>query len=180
MRPLVRSAMKQVGAIERKANKEALQETDELKASSEKTTIGRPKEFITDGHRRGEPSTKSVDEKGLQTHGKERPKEFTVVNSSLPRRLNDVAQAPPEIKAPKRLLKFGDLRLSRSGDSDNDEDVRSESIPDPGSKKRGNSKLDVLTPAQRRLMEVERSRAVQRYRMLKEARMKAKGRINGV
>ena len=181
MRPLVRSAMKQVGAIERKANNEALQETDELKASSEKTTIGRAKEFIADGHRRGEPSTKSAEEKGLQTHGKVRPKEFVVVNSSLPRRLNDVAQAPPEIKAPKRLLKFGDLRLSRSGDSDNDvEDVRSESIPDPGSKKRGNSKLDVLTPAQRRLMEVERSRAVQRYRMLKEARMKAKGRINGV
>lgn len=69
------------------------------------------------------------------------PKEFVVVNSSAPKRLNDIAQAPPEFsQLPRGATAFS-------------------------SKKDG-----VLSMAQKLLMEKERENAIARYRELKLTR----------
>lgn len=69
-------------------------------------------------------------------------KEFLTHSSSAPRRLNDIAQAPPEFK-----------RLPRGAVSSN---------PGVGGKLDG-----VISMAQKQLMEKEREKAIARYRELK-------------
>lgn len=103
---------------------------------------------------------------------KEKPTEFATISSSAPKRLNDIAQAPPELKAPR--LKTKNIAVNTGSDSDDMEDLDTAAKKRAGSR---NSKLDVLSPAQRRMMELERERAVKRYRMLKEAKVKAKARM---
>lgn len=71
-----------------------------------------------------------------------RPKEFQKLASSAPRRLNDVAQAPPEFKKPP-VRGLG-------------------SVP---SKKDG-----VVSMAQKAMMAEEREKAISRYRQLKASR----------
>lgn len=72
-----------------------------------------------------------------------RPKEFELLSTSAPRRLNDIAQAPPELslkKAPKTVI----------GD--------------------GRKNAGVLSMAQKAMMEDEREKAIARYRQLKAER----------
>lgn len=79
----------------------------------------------------------------------DKAKEFQSHSSSAPRRLNDIAQAPPEFK----------------------------SLPRGSAKKialTGNKKSDsVVSLAQKALMEQEREKAILRYRELKAERAKA-------
>ncbi|KAG5348884.1 hypothetical protein C0989_007423, partial [Termitomyces sp. Mn162] len=74
-------------------------------------------------------------------------KEFLTHSSCAPRRLNDIAQAPPEFK-----------RLPRGAVA-----------PDQGL---GGKRDGVLSMAQKQLMETEREKAIARYREMKNQRNK--------
>jgi hypothetical protein len=88
---------------------------------------------------------------------KTRATDFETTNSSAPRRLNDIAQAPPSfVRLPKERGSAAALARLKG-------------------EKRGSSKAEgVVSMAQRARMDEERERAVKRYRELKAAKMTAK------
>lgn len=80
-----------------------------------------------------------------------------------PRRLNDVAQAPPSLPKLKGMSKM------EAGGKDHKSGEK-------GGKKAivGASRTDVLNPGQKRLLEEERERVIKQYRDIKAAREKGK------
>ena len=85
--------------------------------------------------------------------GAAEPREFEKVDTSAPKRLNDVAEAPPELKKLPRKAK----KLVAMGES---------------TKGSGTSSLKegVLSMAQKAMMEEERERAVRLYREMKKGK----------
>ena len=77
-----------------------------------------------------------------------RPKEFQSLSTSVPRRLNDIAQAPPELK------KFPPGAATAAGIM-------------------GKRVDGVLSMAQKAMMEQERLKAISRYREMKASRRQA-------
>ena len=77
-----------------------------------------------------------------------RPKEFQSLSTSVPRRLNDIAQAPPELKKLPRGAATAAGIMSKRVDG-------------------------VLSMAQKAMMEQERLKAVSRYREIKASRRQA-------
>ncbi|KAJ3575511.1 hypothetical protein NP233_g1063 [Leucocoprinus birnbaumii] len=146
LRPLVRSAVQTSKAVERKARK------DELGGGKKKGSSGGFLETSRSDDRN--PRGQSPLPSGAEPEGPnkrkaaERPKEFAKLSSSAPRRLNDIAQAPPEIKkAPRGTKKL-----------------------EAGAKREG-----VISMAQKSMMEQEREKAIARYRMLKASRLAGSG-----
>jgi hypothetical protein len=80
---------------------------------------------------------------------KERPKEFTSFSASAPRRLNDVVQAPPELK---RLPRGATAKVAVRGKPDGTKSLRE----------------GVLSMAQKAMMDQERERVVKAYREMKK------------
>ncbi|KIK70009.1 hypothetical protein GYMLUDRAFT_236458 [Collybiopsis luxurians FD-317 M1] len=130
MRPLVRESVKSSDAVVRNARKEAL--------SAKAAKNGVPKTNIEPhvGNLSSPPLLKS------SAHSLD----FQSISSSAPRRLNDIALAPPEIKRHPRGLKG-----STSGVGKRD---------------------GVLSLAQKTMMGRERENAIARYRELKAFRRK--------
>lgn len=114
--------MQTARAIERNATK---QERDPTSKSKNVT----PKQIVT---------TDEIKETRDEDLSSASPKEFA---TAVPKRLNDVAQAPPELK-----------KLPRGASS----------FP--------SKKGDILPMSQRLLMEKERERVIQRYRELRASR----------
>jgi len=140
LRPLVKSAVQASLAVTRnkaKAQKEAHTEAKKAKHDSSQTR----KVQSTDGTDIPPPPR-------IDKHAG-RPKEFQSVSSSVPRRLNDIAQAPPEFKKFPR----GASSSSITGRADG-----------------------VLSMSQKLMMDQERSRAIARYRELKADRQQAGNR----
>ncbi|KAI0068634.1 hypothetical protein BV25DRAFT_1923837 [Artomyces pyxidatus] len=141
MRPLVRSAMQTSSAVGRKARK------DQTKAKDSKADY-----YATDSDRKqktkavADPPVPSSEEKH-----KGRPKEFSKLSTSTPRRLNDIAMAPPDLNKPPR----GTTRMKAAD----------------GTSGRGSS---VLSMAQKAMMDTEREKVIKRYREMKE-----KKRVSG-
>ena len=75
-------------------------------------------------------------------------KEFQRHSSSAPRRLNDIVQAPPDLKKLPRGVKASS----------------------EGGYKAGGKREGVLSMAQKQMMEAEREKAIARYRELKASR----------
>jgi hypothetical protein len=75
--------------------------------------------------------------------------EFDAVSSQVPKRLNDIVDAPPSLDG---LLKKKTATLQKND------------------KPAAFGKKDVVPPEQRRMMEIEREKAIKRYRELKEQR----------
>ncbi|KAF9523141.1 hypothetical protein CPB83DRAFT_775925 [Crepidotus variabilis] len=131
LRPLVKSAMQTARSRERGAAREPSGPVD---TRLEKKTEKKRAKY------REEEGAKEISLQLPPTHP-DRPKEFASVNSSAPKRLNDIAQAPPEFsKLPRGATAFS-------------------------TKKDG-----VLSMAQKLLMEKERENAITRYRELKSSR----------
>lgn len=136
LRPLMRDAAKSSFATSRKADKDASSTSKSNASKAPTKSKSKPAASDSDSD---SPSHPPVDK---HAH---RPKEFQTVQSSAPRRLNDIAQAPPEFKK----------------------------VPIRGVKVGGATKSDgVLSLAQKQMMEEERENVVRRYRELK-ARQKA-------
>jgi hypothetical protein len=132
MRPLVRSAVRVSAATERKERKSA---------ATVKGTTREPKP------RKAEDGT-TTPSAAAQHH--DRPKEFATISSARPRRLNDIATAPPVLK-----------KLPRGASSNL-------ATKHPARTKAGG----VLSMAQRVMMETERENAIQRYREMRERKVK--------
>lgn len=134
MRSEVRSAVRSSKAVERRARKSQPEAQTKERISTEESRELRPPSHV-------EPRFK--DPKKDKQH-----KDFEKFSPSAPRRLNDVAHAPPEIKKVPR-------GASRSG--------------------LGGKREDVLSMAQKSMMELEREKAINRYRMLKASRLTSSG-----
>lgn len=145
MRPVVRSAVQASKAVERKVHKDEL-EARKKKRKEAKATKSQGSRLTTSREQSPPPPLSSD---GVQPGPKsgektERSKEFETYSTSAPRRLNNVAQAPPEID-----------RLPR------------------GAARRGGKREEVLSMAQKSAMEQEREKAIARYRLLKASRLRS-------
>ena len=132
-RPLVKSAVETSRAVARNVAKA------ERGAKQDKRTKGKvkPAEEVETTERHQRSPSPPPQEAKFST----RPKEFATASTSAPKRLNDIAQAPPELK-----------RLPRGAS--------------PAIAKREG----VLSMSQKVLMEQEREKAIARYRQLKASR----------
>ena len=142
MRGSVREAMQTSSAVARKAKKEeevSKGKQQEAKPAQEKN--GKTKADL-DGE--SEEETKQASRARLH------PKDFTTLSTSAPRRLNDIVQAPPEIKKLPRGAKLKTQTVSTS----------SQSLKD-----------GVLSMAQKAMLEEERERAIRLYREMKQKNM---------
>jgi hypothetical protein len=137
MRPLIKTAVQMGNANTREAKKQ----TNKPKQS------GKPsKGEVTDGDETA-PHASSSTPPGPTLQKEKEIKDFVKHSSSAPRRLNDIVQAPPELKKlPRGAAKS---TTSKSTKSDG-----------------------VVSMVQKQMMEVERERAVARYRELKVSRRK--------
>jgi len=138
LRPLVKSAVESSRATTRnKAREEKVAHAEAKKAKQSKKIVQSTKEETT----RDIPSPPRIDNKHAG-----RPKEFQVASSSVPRRLNDIAKAPPEFKKFPR----GASSSTVTGRADG-----------------------VLSMSQKLMMDQERTMAIARYRELKAERQRA-------
>ena len=173
MRPLVRSAMTSAKSMSKRKRKETTQAEEELKKGTSRVQATSSSSSSRLDRDKGKTTADAADLRPMPKIKEEKPTEFARISSSAPKRLNDVAQAPPELKVSRLKSKIDAISLA------NDSDGSAEPEATAQKRKPRNSKLDVLTPAQRRLMELERERAVKRYRMLKEAKLKVKTKLEG-
>ncbi|KAK1215250.1 hypothetical protein PQX77_022152 [Marasmius sp. AFHP31] len=128
MRPLVRDAVKTSLAVDRSAKKQAEVEKAAKKGKSAKKT----------------EDTDDLEPPSLPDKHASKAKEFQTVSTSAPKRLNDIAQAPPEMPR----LRGAEKVLGRTGG---------------GVGKSGG----VVSMAQKVMMEEEREKAIKRYREMK-------------
>ena len=148
LRPTVRSAIQSSQALERRTRK-TFSEPRKKESAWNQTT--RP---VTDRRLRGQSPTVTVAVLGSKSKdpnendADERPKEFTQLSLSAPRRLNDIAQRPPEMKEMPWGTKCTNFGAQREG---------------------------ILSMAQRTMMEQEREKAITRYRELKASRSSTTG-----
>ncbi|KAE9394465.1 hypothetical protein BT96DRAFT_958789 [Gymnopus androsaceus JB14] len=142
MRPLVKNAVQSSLAVARSTKKQEISEKAAKKnALASKKKPGTENDSDDDVSHQSPPPQRSK-----QT---ERATEFQSLSSSAPRRLNDIAQAPPELK-----------RLPRGASAAK------------GSTTSGGKRDGVLSMAQKAMMEQEREKAIAHYRQLKASRRK--------
>ncbi|TFK49173.1 hypothetical protein OE88DRAFT_1737369 [Heliocybe sulcata] len=135
MRPLVRSAVQTSSAQERKARKETL---------GKKTEKAEPNQNKNKRER-------DVDSDAVQGRAKPPPSktEFATLSSSQPKRLNDIAQAPPQFAKTPKMRKAPEEKKSDG----------------------------VVSMAQKRMMEEQRERAINRYRDMKQRKLRENGKL---
>ncbi|KAK7001739.1 hypothetical protein R3P38DRAFT_3216006 [Favolaschia claudopus] len=155
MRPLVRTAVQSSLATvraEHKKSKNTMPSASTGTPSHPPPSKGKPKPKHTDDNDDPHPP-----------HDKHatRPKEFQHTSTAAPRRLNDIAQAPPDLSALARKAKL------KSKD------------PNMGDKTKTKSSSSILSPAQQLQMAAAREAAVARYREMKAARRAARGAAGG-
>ena len=107
MRGLVRSAVQTSNAVARNALKREAEEKkaakQEKKAKGKANETSKRKTDESEGDIKGSKATKSIaadkqiPKPSIDKHA-DRPKEFQQASTSAPRRLNDIAQAPPDLK----------------------------------------------------------------------------------
>ncbi|KAG5651456.1 hypothetical protein H0H81_008592 [Sphagnurus paluster] len=142
MRPLVKAAVQTSNATVRSAAKA------EKEAKAAKKQKGKSvKEDLDDAD--SKPLAAPTPVTGADKHAS-KAKEFQKVSTSAPRRLNDIAQAPPEFK-----------KLPRGA------------APSASERGSGGKRDGILSMAQKAMMERERENAIARYRELKARQRKS-------
>ncbi|KAI0690881.1 hypothetical protein C8T65DRAFT_671132 [Cerioporus squamosus] len=152
MRHTVKEAMQSSSARMRQVRKEELavsgKEKKKRAAEAEERTKTRNKT------RNGDESDSDDDPSLRRAKLKEdRPKDFEKVSSSAPKRLNDIVQAPPELKKLPRKAK----KLATQGGAQKGEGTKSLSE-------------GVRSMAQKAMLEEERERAIRLYREMKKSK----------
>ena len=155
MRPLVRSAMRASAATERKERKEIVTATAARAKTQQPSSTTKTK-----GRNVGSKHDDAEESASIQTVDKhrDRPKEFATTSSAAPRRLNDVAMAPPELKRLK--LQRPKAAANSGGKQQQQQQQQQHAVQ--------TKVAGVLSMAQRAMMEVERENAIRRYRVMKE------------
>lgn len=169
MRGDVLAAVQKGSALERKARMKEQDEKREKQKS--KKTSANPKDSskvskedltAVTGHsnpskKQSVPDTTSTIDKtqsSKQEKSTSKPTDFQTIASSAPRRLNDIVQAPPELKKlPRGAAKLKAARLAQGAGSS----------PDGRTLRQG-----ALSMAQKAMMEEERERAVRMYREMRK------------
>ena len=146
MMPLIRTAMQQSSSQVRRARKHEIGE-GVTKSAQGKTAINHVSRTNVSN-----PSPASTHISQLQSRDK--PKEFCIASTSAPRRLNDIAQEPPQFSKLPRGAKTG---------------------KDPSQ----TNMTGVLSMAQKVMMEEEREKVIKRYRELKARRLRNDGSAAG-
>ncbi|KAG6831446.1 hypothetical protein H0H87_005118 [Tephrocybe sp. NHM501043] len=144
MRPLVKAAFQTSNAAVRNTYKE------EKEQKLAKRTKGNAVKGDDKKAEKIAPKSSPIPQADKYAH---KAKEFAQHSSSAPRRLNDIAQAPPEFK-----------RLPRGASSQGDF----------GGKREG-----IISMAQKQMMEKERENAIARYRELKSRRHNTGDKADG-
>ena len=153
MRPLVRSAMRASAATERKERKEIVTATAAGAKTQQPSSTTKTKGPNVDS--KHDDAEESASIQTVDKH-RDRPKEFATTSSAAPRRLNDVAMAPPELKRLKLQRPKG---VANSGGKQQQQQQQHAAQT---------KVAGVLSMAQRAMMEVERENAIRRYRVMKE------------
>ncbi|KAK7050609.1 hypothetical protein R3P38DRAFT_3387495 [Favolaschia claudopus] len=154
MRPLVRTAVQSSLATVRaehnksKSKSKAATTTTTPSTSTPTPTTSQP------SLPKGKPKTQPDDPPPHDKHAS-RPKEFAHTSTAAPRRLNDIAQAPPDLSALARKAKSKDPNGSKAKEK------------------------SILSPAQQLQMAAAREAAVARYREMKAARRAGGGAAGG-
>ena len=155
MRPLVRDAMQSSAVVERKARKEQEAEIEARRAGSKPTlkADAYAAKNATTKHEKADAAEEAdTAPQPTKPEGKAKknigPEDFATYSASAPRRLNDIVQAPPELKKLPRGAKQGQLAKAAI--------VGSHSLKD-----------GALSMAQKAKLEEERERAIKAYRELR-------------
>jgi len=158
MRPLVQSAMRASAATERKERKGAPSASAPSSSNKSANKTRQPPKASSasiQAHAEDAPPPASSATARHDDDADDRPpKEFATTSSAAPRRLNDVAMAPPELK-----------KLPRGA-------AKQHSLAGGKVKAGASAGAGVLSMAQRAMMEVERENAIRRYREMKERKAK--------
>ena len=144
MRGSVQEAMQTSSAHVRKMKKEEMAASQTSKKDPPPQAPGKSAEV---------GSESEDEEDGVSQRSK--PKDFERIETSVPKRLNDIVQAPPEIKKlPRKAKKLASER---------------------GQKEEGAKSLreGVMSMAQKAKMEEERERAIRLYREMKRGKLSA-------
>lgn len=164
MRPLVREAVQTSTAAARKVKKEEEMAKEAQKAGrnakpsrsvspapQSKKKAGKAPATGESDDEEGAPLARSTTKpaKPAKVIEKEKPKDFATFSTSAPRRLNDVAEAPPELK-----------KLPRGAKASKTADI---SVKSSASLREG-----ALSMAQKAMLEEERERVIKAYRELKK------------
>lgn len=170
MRPLVRSAMS--GALSsarehRKASERDAKEKQQQQNAGDLPSSTNPTANDKTDSKKKAPQSSLSSSKPKTSSGqiddtKTRATDFARNSTSQPRRLNDIAQAPPELRVGARLTsKVGKVKTKASAANgvDGGEEEGEEGVVVGG-----------VSAAQKRMMELEREKAIARYRALKAAR----------
>ncbi|KAL5507411.1 hypothetical protein ACEPAH_6867 [Sanghuangporus vaninii] len=154
MRPLIRSAMKSTMPLSKQKLKQSQKDVEQL--ANER---GKSKRVLE------HDDSDSEDAYSHRRQGKRKDRspspDFLRVSSSAPKRLNDVVQAPPELRPAPRLRRLAENLQHKKAQG------RLGSAIEDEQKDGG-----VITLQQKRMMELEREKAINRYRALKEAKQK--------
>lgn len=157
MRPLVRDAIQTSAAVARKVKKD--EELEKAAAKKNKQTLAQepPSKKSAKGKGKAVESDESEDEakhtkptqatKSATDH--DGPKEFATLSTSAPRRLNDIALAPPELK-----------KLPRG--------AKPRNATEAGAKSSVSLREGALSMAQKAMLEEERERVIKAYREMKK------------
>ncbi|KAJ3729501.1 hypothetical protein C8R42DRAFT_569466 [Lentinula raphanica] len=135
MRPLVKSAVQSSKVTLRNASRQEL-------SAKKKASTSKPDELDAPDHHHNQKQPRS---EGRSS----RPVDFLKLSTSAPRRLNDIAQAPPELKRLPRGVSSSKQTAAKAQNRD-----------------------DVLSMAQKEMMKQERDKAIARYREMKALRKK--------
>ncbi|KAF7291930.1 hypothetical protein MIND_01218500 [Mycena indigotica] len=140
MRPVVRNAMQASRALQRAQKKTELAAKHDKKANGQSRGMDSDNDNDTPINHQAKPADIS-----------RKPKDFQLTSTAAPRRLNDIAQAPPDLSA---LVKKAQKK--------------------PGGAKVGVGKekaKEVVSPAQQLLLAQAREEAIRKYRELKAKRL---------
>ncbi|KAJ7200152.1 hypothetical protein GGX14DRAFT_372560 [Mycena pura] len=150
MRPLVRSAVQTSLAAIRALKKD----TSVSASKSAKPSDSRPLEGSAPVAPASKGKSKPTAEPEPEDKHASRPKEFARTSTSAPRRLNDIATAPPDLSS-----------LTRRVQSKSKSNAAAQ-----GKEAKNTGKASVLSPAQQLQMAAAREEAISRYRELRAAR----------
>ncbi|KAJ7674135.1 hypothetical protein B0H17DRAFT_946946 [Mycena rosella] len=157
MRPLVRTAMQTSLATTRAERKKTEKPSMKPPAAPAAPTADSKSKPTKPNSKQPKDEDDDDDDEPADKHAG-RPKEFARTSSAAPRRLNDIALAPPDLSAMARKAAAAAKRSSGG---------------------KATSKTSVLSPAQQLQMAAARDAAIGRYRELKAARRLAGGGGDG-
>jgi hypothetical protein len=149
MRPLVKSAVHSSSAHMRKLAKEMSNKVDKKarKPSESEDPISSGTK-LEQSRKATKPNLDPAQDR-VETQNQTSSTEFAKASTSMPKSVNDIVQAPPQIKnLPRNAKKI----VAASG--------------------KGKKSDAVVSLAQKAMMEAERENAIQRYRELKERRLR--------